>query len=80
MKKKLLGLMLSIFILVPTFASAKMLKTPEGTWVNENVIYEIAPLKNGCKIYYSVGSGSRNYSVPVLCEEYIKNMDIEVKE
>jgi hypothetical protein len=62
-------------------AKAKMLKTPEGSWINEDVIYEIAPLNNGgCKIYYTVGGGSRNYSVSENCEEFIKRMDIETKE
>jgi hypothetical protein len=85
MKKKLLGLVLSLFILVPTFASAKMIKFGEGKesiYVNEAYIYQLEETKKGCKIVIAPAISSKSYSIDEVnmsCEQYIKEKQIEVK-
>ncbi len=81
MKKTLLGLVLSTFILVPTFAQAKMIKIPnEDVFINEDGIEQMSEIKSGCQIDYSFGGGRRYYNVDISCKEYIKKLGIEIKE
>ncbi len=73
MKKKLLGLLLSIFILVPTFASAKMSKIPEGDFINENSIYLIKQKdKDVCEIYFEYRNSAKKYLISGSCEAYVE--------
>lgn len=64
-----MAMLLASNICTNTSANAKLLKTPDGTYLNSNLVYELEPVAKGCRLYYSVGNGSRYYLFEQTCEE-----------
>lgn len=70
--KKYFFLTIAILLASNTFANtsanAKLLKLPSG-YLNSNLVYELESVSKGCRLYYSVGNGSRYYVFEQTCEE-----------
>ncbi len=85
MKKKLLGLMLSVFILVPTFASAKMIDIGNDTYLNTDYIVVIKGEKKGCAVYLGMEAQSLRgitgkYMFDTSCKNFLQQYDIDLKQ
>lgn len=85
MKKTLLGLVLSLFILVPTFASAKMIDMGNDTYLNTDYIVVVKAEKDGCAVYLGMEAQSLRgitgkYIFATSCKNFLEQYDIDVKQ
>jgi hypothetical protein len=80
--KKLLGLVLSIFILVPTLASAKMIRFAqeggEETYINETAIHQLRSVKKGCEISYINRTTGMVWVIEMSCKDFVDKYKIEI--
>lgn len=79
--KKLQFILIILLFSNPNFLLAKMIKTPEGIWINENMIYEVYPIDDFlCKVkYYYMGLRYHGaYTIQENCDNYIIRLGIGI--